>query len=438
MASTIDATKPIAVSPTTQSVRDNFAAAKAEIETLQAAVDTAVTPNYGFFGPASGAAAPPTYRALVPDDLPTMTDTVAGKVPTPPNDATQFLDGTGNFSTPAGGGGLTNWTDGINAAAPNTVTKVSALTAANAATNLDAAIIPKGLGALITRIPDNTAAGGNKRGENAVDLQLVRTINDRVASGDKSFIGGGQNNRASTTYTAVVGGDNNAATAGYAFVGSGTANTASGTTSVVAGGDNNTASGNTATVGGGYSSLATGAHSTVAGGYANTASGQHSYIGGGAGASTRGIIGMYAHSARYTGTRGEVQYGRYILRGDTASATPKTITADESAAGTTNQVILPNSSAFTFQARMTARNTANGDSAAFIFSGLIRRGANAAATALAAAVASPIGPNDDGAAAWTVAVTADTVNGGLKIEVTGAASTNIRWACVIDTTEIAS
>jgi len=49
MASSIDATKPITVSPTTQSVRDNFAAAKSEIETLQGQIgfadynDTATT-----------------------------------------------------------------------------------------------------------------------------------------------------------------------------------------------------------------------------------------------------------------------------------------------------------------------------------------------------------------------------------------------------------
>lgn len=38
MASTIDATKPIAGNPTTDSVRVNFAAAKSEIEALQADV----------------------------------------------------------------------------------------------------------------------------------------------------------------------------------------------------------------------------------------------------------------------------------------------------------------------------------------------------------------------------------------------------------------
>lgn len=34
-----------------------------------------------------------------------MTNVAGGLVPTPPNDATKYLDGTGVFSTPAGGGG---------------------------------------------------------------------------------------------------------------------------------------------------------------------------------------------------------------------------------------------------------------------------------------------------------------------------------------------
>jgi hypothetical protein len=37
--------------------------------------------------------------------IPTMTGVAGGLVPTPPNDATKYLDGSGNFSTPSGGGG---------------------------------------------------------------------------------------------------------------------------------------------------------------------------------------------------------------------------------------------------------------------------------------------------------------------------------------------
>jgi hypothetical protein len=50
-------------------------------------------------------------------DLPAMSATVGGAVPTPPNDATKYLDGTGNFTVPAGGGGIpaaVAWTPVLN------------------------------------------------------------------------------------------------------------------------------------------------------------------------------------------------------------------------------------------------------------------------------------------------------------------------------------
>lgn len=45
-----------------------------------------------------------TGHYTVPSN-PVVTSTVKGLVPNPPNDATKFLDGTGVFSTPGGGGG---------------------------------------------------------------------------------------------------------------------------------------------------------------------------------------------------------------------------------------------------------------------------------------------------------------------------------------------
>lgn len=44
----------------------------------------------------------------VNSDLPVMTATVGGAVPTPPNNTTTFLRGDGTFATPAGGGTVTN------------------------------------------------------------------------------------------------------------------------------------------------------------------------------------------------------------------------------------------------------------------------------------------------------------------------------------------
>lgn len=45
-----------------------------------------------------------SVSAAVNSDLPTMTATVGGAVPTPPNNTTTFLRGDGTFATPAGGG----------------------------------------------------------------------------------------------------------------------------------------------------------------------------------------------------------------------------------------------------------------------------------------------------------------------------------------------
>lgn len=44
--------------------------------------------------------------AAANSDLPTMTATVGGAVPTPPNNTTTFLRGDGTFAAPAGGGGV--------------------------------------------------------------------------------------------------------------------------------------------------------------------------------------------------------------------------------------------------------------------------------------------------------------------------------------------
>jgi hypothetical protein len=43
---------------------------------------------------------------------------------------------------------------------------------------------------------------------------------------------------------------------------------------------------------------------------------------------------------------------------------------------------------------------------------------------------------DVGAATWTIALSADTTNGGLAVTFTGQASTTIRTVCQIRTTEM--
>lgn len=64
---------------------------------------------------------------------------------------------------------------------------------------------PKGSGAFLAQFPDGTAAGGNPRGQNAVDLQTLRSAAAQVAAGNYSAILGGRDNALSGLYSAALG-----------------------------------------------------------------------------------------------------------------------------------------------------------------------------------------------------------------------------------------
>ena len=55
---------------------------------------------------------------------------------------------------------------------------------------------------------DNAAAGGNKRGANAVDWQTERSAAGSVASGQRAVVGGGYNSSALGQSATVGGGQN--------------------------------------------------------------------------------------------------------------------------------------------------------------------------------------------------------------------------------------
>jgi len=119
------------------------------------------------------------------------------------------------------------------------------LTPNNAAANVDLVLQPKGYGAIIAQQPDGTAAGGNNRGENAVDLQMYRYDATQVASGDYSIIIGGKNNKATASNSLALGFENTAST--NLSVAIGGRNTASGNLGSLALGFMNTASGQLST-----------------------------------------------------------------------------------------------------------------------------------------------------------------------------------------------
>jgi hypothetical protein len=348
-------------------------------------------------------------------------------------------NGTTASWQPAGGGGLTKFTEAESTAAPNATVYVDSLTASAASTNADVAFVAKGTGATLAQVPTSTTAGGNKRGTYATDWQKSRTAATQVASGTGSTIGGGAENRASNFYSTVAGGSLNLASGDTSTVCGGYNNTSSQNYSFVGAGSQNTASGINSTIGGGFINTASGAYSVVSGGYRSTASSDGGFIGGGAFGTTRGIVSNHVFPACFgpiAFSEGVSQAALLILGRQTTDATATRLTSDTNAASTANQVILPNNSAYYVKGSIIANVTGGGNTKSWDFIATIKRGANAAATSIVGAATLNVQAADAGASTWTVAITADTTNGGLAVTVTGQASTTIRWVAKLESTEV--
>jgi hypothetical protein len=390
-------------------------------------------------------------KALVTDANLTTTDittndvstTKHGFAPKLPGNTTTFLRGDGTYATPASGG-LTEFTEAETTAAPNATVAVNSLTPVAGTTNADFAIVPKGNGALLADIPDGTSAGGNKRGAKAVDLQTFRSSATMVASGESATISGGETNTASGSAATVGGGASNVSSSFRTVVSGGILNTASGVHATVGGGYNNASSGESsftvgqANIASGQGSTATGVSNTASGQYSTAlgastvASGQYSTAMG-LSSSTLGIYGRQAYASGAEAVVGDSQISKFILRERTTDNTATTLTTNSSAASTTNQVILSNQSAYRFKGTIVGKQSGSVNAAVWDVDGFIVRGANAATTTLNVSNVNLV----QNTPAWgTPTLAADTTNGGLRVQVTGAAATNIQWTCTIETTEV--
>jgi len=258
-----------------------------------------------------------------------------------------------------------------------------------------------------------------------------------TASGANSFVGGGTQHTANGNSAFIGAGSTNSASGSNSFVGGGSSNTASGTNSF-ASGSSNTASGNQSFIAGG-SGTASATYSAVIGGALSNANAEVATVIGGYNGTTRSIIGntvFPANGIPIVNAVGVTQSAILVLGVQTTNATATILRSNTSAAGTTNQVILPNNSAYYFRGECIAGVTGAGDTKGWYIEGVIKRGANAASTAIVGAATVTSLYADAGAATWAVTATADTTNGGLAITVTGQAATTIRWVCQIRTTEM--
>lgn len=366
----------------------------------------------------------------------------------------KIRQGGASYSIPtSGGGGLTNFTESAKSSAPNATVPVVQFLATNAATNVDAALTPKGTGSLLAQIPDNTSAGGNKRGINAVDWQTSRASATKVASGDysvisggrggvasanDSFLGGGNGNTVSGTGAAVAGGTTVTASGLCAFVGGGNNNSASQSYGVTSGGDGNANSGQYAFITGGRALTVSGTYAGSLGGNGNTATATYGLVRGNY-ASDRGIYGAFAQAPGNfdgSGFPGQAQTVRYPMYYRTTNGTQAQLTANWNSATTANTMVLPNNSGYAYEGKVVARSSA-GDVKIWTFSGGIKKATTAGSTVLVGTQTNT-SEGDAGASAWDLTIDADTTNGTLRFRITGAAATTIGWNGYCDTTEVIS
>jgi hypothetical protein len=265
-----------------------------------------------------------------------------------------------------------------------------------------------------TAIGNNSGGGGSQ----AVTGSGAMALGGSYASGSNSFAAGIANN--TSTYGAQ---GTNSVAIGLNAIATGVRGLAIG---------RNCSSSNTGSLAIGSDSTSSATSSVAIGGATATAIGAIAL-----GVSQSSIINKYTLAGGFNSAfaaTGDAQTGTFVLRAATTSTTATVLTTNESTAAATNQIILPNNSAYAFQGTVVARQQASGGtaSAAWKIEGLIRREGTAASTTLVFSTAVAI----SNVPLWTLALSADTTNGGLKIEATGAAATNIRWVATINTSEV--
>ena len=279
-----------------------------------------------------------------------------------------------------------------------------------------------------------------------------------VSGADYSFIGGGKINKidASAGNSTIAGGTNNNSQNILNFIGGGTSHIAYSQYGVVGGGFNNsvyflgsvgggqynTASGSYAFVGGGFQCGAQGDSSFVGSGALNFANGKYSAVPAGFRGDSREIKCSLTQGADpFAGNGGTCQWSNHILGNTTSNTSPQILSVDaglhSTATWNVNFIRLPNNSAYYFNGTVIAAVTAGGNTSAWRIEGVIKRGANAASTTIVGSVTTTLIAQDSGASSWSIAVTADTTNGGLQFTATGAAATTIRWVARVETTEVA-
>jgi len=386
----------------------------------------------------------PTTGTLMANPMTTGGDVIYGGASGAP---TRLANGSiGQVLTSAGGTsaptwstivGLTGFTSSLNTASPNNLINASLLIASGGTTNQDAVIQPKGTGAFQNQLADGTSTGGNKRGQNAIDLQTTRTAADQVASGTASFAAGSRN-KSSADYAVAIGRANTSSAQGAICIGD--FNTASVGDSIAIGNSNSMTGGSDFAIG--SNNTSSGSSSGVLGAQ-NTMSGNAAFIMGLSNNVTADFCfalgykalgsyqGQFSHAnGQFTAT-GDAQISELPARNITTDATQTELFLD----GSSVRLGVPSGKTYAFEVRVSGRRTdTTGFSYHAVIEGTISN--NSGTTALDGLNTMRVITNTAGT--WSAVVEADNTNDALVVKVTGESGATIRWVAAIKLVEVAS
>jgi hypothetical protein len=315
-----------------------------------------------------------------------------------------------------------NFDQSISTASPNNTINVVQIAAKGSGTNIGLALSPKGTGYISAQVPTGTTAGGNARGEYAIDLQTFpRSAAAEVASGAASVISGGLYNRASGNSSTVSGGHTNTASGNQSAVPGGFSNTASGANSLAAG-SGSTASGNQSIAfGDGCSSTQTGSSAV---GYRCSSTANFGFAFGADGLSH--VRCMEAQGGRLFAVQGDNQAIALIASGKTTTNAEVELLAD----GT--RWILRSGTVWSGILQIQGVKSDGAAVADYFRQVTIKRVGNTTSM-----VGSVITLGTDEAAGTSISVTADDTNESLRVAATGVTSETWRWQAIFRGGEMA-
>lgn len=172
--------------------------------------------------------------------------------------------------------------------------------------------------------------------------------------------------------------------------------------------------------------------SVAIGSGAETASNANNSLAVGMQSLARIPYGVVQAGGRFS-NNGDAQIGRYTVRGTTINNAPQELLVDGT--GGTIRLTLPDNATWTFKITVTAHRTDLGDGhAGYTAAGVIFRGSGVATTAIQGSIQKTVLAESN--PSWDINISADAINGSLKISVTGENGKIIRWVALVETVEV--